>query len=306
MKLSIVTPVYNGVKFVPTYFEGLKNLKTPKNVDLSIIIVDNDSSDETVVLINSILETDHFKNLNIKCISYPEISSSYAARNFGVKYKESDYYIFTDIDCIFDCDYVNKLYELISISPYDIFGGEVKLFTYKNPNLYEVYDLLFGFNLNAYIKEDTGITANLVVSNNCFKMIRGFDPYISGADRNFCKKAKLEGFSFLYSKNIMVFHPARNSYCEHYIKTIRVAKGKALYAANKNIVFKIMAFIKNLISSIFQFHQIKTLFIKRNIYSNLNFYNKIKLFFLSFFLGMVGRLHINYRMLVKNHYVVNK
>jgi glycosyltransferase involved in cell wall biosynthesis len=296
IELSIITPVYNGSKFISAYFEALENLEIPENIKLSIIIVDNGSTDDSVVLIKKFLEEDRLEYLNGKILSYIDISSSYSARNFGVSHSNSDYYIFTDIDCIIHCDYINKLNELIISQSYDIIAGDVKLFTQKKPNIYEIYDLLFGFNLKVYKLEDTSITANLVVSNACITNMGGFDSYISGADRNFCRKAKQEGFNFFFADNIIVDHPARDSFTDHYIKTIRVANGKAKYVRNKGIGFRVKVFIKNFISCIFQLHQIKTLYLQKHIYSRLTIYDKIKLFLLSFYLGALGRLQINYKI----------
>jgi len=298
IKLKIITPVFNGFRFIPTYFDALENLEIPDGIKLSLVIVDNGSTDGSLMLINEFLKKDCFKFLNGIILSYTEISSSYAARNFGVNYSESDYYIFTDIDCKIHKDYVNKLNETIMSKSFDIIGGDVKIFTKKVPNFYEIYDLIFGFNMKSYESEDTGITANLVVSNDCFRNVNGFDPYISGADRNFCKKAKKKGFNFFFSESIIVDHPARDSFNDLYNKTIRIANGKSMYLRNRSIGFIVKVFMKNLLSSIIQIHQFKMLYARRHIYSKLKVFDKIKLFLFSFYLGAMGRLQINYRILI--------
>lgn len=296
-ELSIITPIFNGSKYIPNYIKALKNLELSKKVHLKVILVDNGSTDDSVEKIRMLIKEGGIGIKNLELYSFTEIQSSYAARNFGVQKTNSDYYIFTDIDCEINSEYIINLYQIISKHSYDIIAGDVKLYTESNPNIFEIYDSIFGFNIKAYKDEDTGITANLVVSDNCIENLGGFDPYISGADRNFCKKAKREGYSFYFKESIFVNHPARNSFKDLYNKTVRIANGKAEYVSKKKFIIKGKIFLKNLVSCILQIHQIKRLYTQRHIYSRLNFTNRLKLFALTFYLGAFGRIKINHRLL---------
>jgi glycosyltransferase involved in cell wall biosynthesis len=95
-KVSIVSPIYNGADFLPSF---VRNLLEYTFQDFEVIFVDNNSSDNSL----SVLKAELSKtNLDYKIFSELNKGSGYA-RNTGLKNAIGKYIIFIDCD-----DYIDK------------------------------------------------------------------------------------------------------------------------------------------------------------------------------------------------------
>lgn len=104
-KVSIISPVFNGAKFLPLF---IKNLSEYTFQDFEVIFVDNNSSDDSL----QILQTELSKtNLDFKIFSETNQGSGYT-RNTGLKNAKGKYVIFIDCD---DHIHPNKLEEDVKL-----------------------------------------------------------------------------------------------------------------------------------------------------------------------------------------------
>ena len=88
--ISIIIPVLNGSKFLERCFSTLEK-QTYSN--LEIIFIDNGSSDDTKVKIESYC----YKKKGIKLLNCSKLGPG-AARNVGIKYASGEYISFLDVD----------------------------------------------------------------------------------------------------------------------------------------------------------------------------------------------------------------
>lgn len=97
--VSIVIITKNHSKYLAKCLESILN-QNYKNFE--IIIVDHNSSDNTVEIIKS------FENEKLKYYIYNEKNNIAAVRNFGIKKSNGEYIFFTDSDCIVAKNWVEE------------------------------------------------------------------------------------------------------------------------------------------------------------------------------------------------------
>ena len=90
-KVSIISPVYNGANFLPTF---INNLLGYTFQDFEIIFVDNNSSDNSVEILQAELPK---TKLDYKILFEPIQGSGYT-RNTGLKNAKGKYVLFIDCD----------------------------------------------------------------------------------------------------------------------------------------------------------------------------------------------------------------
>jgi len=300
VNINVVVPCYNGREFIPVFFDSIARLIIPDNLLLHLILVDNGSADDSLTLLKKFsLEQ---KKIEITVLELCSVKSSYAARNFGANYAKCDYLLFTDIDCFFPDDYFIKLIEFIEEGSSDfVMAGNVLLRLSNMANVFECYDYLLGFNLQAYSREKTGVTANTIVPYNVFLQQGGFDIVESGGDRAFFKRVVNElNVHFIYAEKLYVYHPCRKSYQEILSKARRVGRGQVANYKKYSLIDRQKRFLMTIVSSLVQFHQIKILFSKRKFVLGLNSSKRILLILLVFWLGLYSRMYILVQMISKN------
>jgi teichuronic acid biosynthesis glycosyltransferase TuaG len=101
-KISVIIPLHNKEKTVILSIKSILN-QTYKNIE--IIIVDDNSSDNSVHVINKFLEN-YNGDINIKLLVHEMNKGCYAARNTGIKNATGHYIAFQDPD---DFSFSNRL-----------------------------------------------------------------------------------------------------------------------------------------------------------------------------------------------------
>lgn len=117
--VSVIVPVYNGEK---TILSCLNSIIRQDYASFEIIVVDNNSTDSTVEIVNSF---NYAKLLFMK-----DIQSSYASRNLGIANSNGEIVAFTDADCIAAPNWLSKLAaafqdEAVMIATGRVLDGEV-------------------------------------------------------------------------------------------------------------------------------------------------------------------------------------
>lgn len=121
MRISICVCTYNRARILPYCLESLTNLKIPANCEAEILVIDNNSVDNTKEVV------DHYSRRSPIKISYfhePEQGVS-AARNRGMKHAMGDYVGFLDDECVVKPNWLEvtvadiaEFYPLIIGGPY--------------------------------------------------------------------------------------------------------------------------------------------------------------------------------------------
>ena len=104
--VSIITPTYNSAKYIAETIQSAQN-QTHKNWEM--IIVDDCSQDNTVEIIQDLMEEDH----RIHLFQLSKNSGAAKARNFGIEKVTGKYMTFLDADDIWFTDFMQNSIETI-------------------------------------------------------------------------------------------------------------------------------------------------------------------------------------------------
>ena len=281
-EISLIVPIFNGTKYIKQFIDPL-NSNFFKG---QVIFVDNCSTDNS----HRIIEDYCKKNNNFKLVSYSKKKSSYAARNYGVKFSRNNIIAFTDIDCIPTKSYLNFLSSFNG--NFDLMTGPINVF-YKKKNIYEIFDKNTYLLQEYYVKNNYAATANLVITREVFNLVGGFPEFTSGGDNKFCKKCIDMGFKIHFENNLMILHPARGTFFDHISKAKRlgIGHGEIFNESYKNFYNFLKYFSKNLLSIFIPLNSIRV-YLRINQKEKINFFNNLKLIFLAFSVNLVQRLFI--------------
>lgn len=206
---------------VPTFKDNIRlrqclNALINQSIGLSkfeVIVVDNDP-ERSISIDNS-----YFQKLNLS-ILYETIPGSYAARNKGIKYANSEIIGFTDSDCIPDPDWLRnavKYFEKDQNKDIGILAGNVPLF-FKDSNSLtyaEIYEKYTGFDFESYVKEGSCGAGNWFSYKSVLEEFGGFNSELkSNGDTDLSKRISSK-YNVIYAPDVIVRHPAR-----YYVKDI--------------------------------------------------------------------------------------
>lgn len=142
MKVSVVTPNYNGVKFLKTFFESLEN---DSEYIGEVIIVDNGSGDGSREYIKNSTFT-----FPVRLVENTENTGFAPAVNQGILKAENEYIFSLNNDTEVKKGSIKSLVDLIS-SDDNIFSVQAKMLQYKNKDLID--DVGDEYNLLAWTKK---------------------------------------------------------------------------------------------------------------------------------------------------------
>ena len=119
MKISIIIPVYNAEKYLKRCVNSV--LTSLKNTDGEILLIDNNSKDNSLKLIKQLAK----ENAKIRA-EQCKIQGAAAVRNYGARLAKGDYIWFIDADDYISEDAISKLLNLAKQKSADIvmFGAE--------------------------------------------------------------------------------------------------------------------------------------------------------------------------------------
>ena len=113
MKVSVIIPVYNSEKYID---ECLRSVINQTFRGFEIIIVDNNSNDNTINIIKSYM----IKYKNITLIRLDENLKQGIARNVGVQNAIGEYIMFVDSDDKVSPEFIGKMYNKITADDADM------------------------------------------------------------------------------------------------------------------------------------------------------------------------------------------
>ena len=127
-KLSIIIPIYNSEKELPSTLDSIIN-QTMNFNEIEVIMVNDGSTDKS----EAIMEKYSKKYDNFISVHLDKNNGSPAKpRNIGIKYATSEYIMFQDSDDIYTTTACEYLYEIIQEENVDIVGGLLTVKDEKN------------------------------------------------------------------------------------------------------------------------------------------------------------------------------
>ena len=153
---------------------------------------------------------------------------SYAARNVVLPELSAPWVAFTDADCLPADDWLEQGLQAASHSQ-GLLAGAIRMVPSRpeQPSLADRLEIAFGMRQDHYVRQGGfGITANLWVQRPLLEGLGPFDAQRkSGADREFCLRARAAGIPVTYGPQCLVTHPARSE-AELYQKARRLIGGR--------------------------------------------------------------------------------
>lgn len=212
MEISVVIPVYNAEK---TILKCLKSLSSQTYRSFEIILIDNNSTDNSVQLIKDFISKN--EGLNIKLIHELK-QGSCAARNRGARIAKGKIIVNTDPDCVADKNWLKDILSafdddsigavagnIYGFSPESLIEKFLSIFTLRGSGKYQI--------LNRYnILEGGFATANLSIRKDVFKKIGGFDEDINiyGEDHDICARIYRAAYKIKTVPNAVIYHIHRS------------------------------------------------------------------------------------------------
>lgn len=135
-KISVISPVYNGKKYIINLIKSLSN-QTFK--DFEFLLIDDGSTDNTVKLAKSELEK---TNIDYKIISQQNGGQS-KARNLGIKNATGEWVVMIDSDDTIQSNYLNNLYSVTQKCDCDVVFCD--LHRVDDENIFEELDDSFDY-----------------------------------------------------------------------------------------------------------------------------------------------------------------
>lgn len=195
--------------------------------ELELIIVDNDSQDDSVKKIEKEIKEKKYKN--VKLASYDHNSGFGAGSNFGVSLTQGKYILFLNNDTqVYDrsifamAEYMSKHSEIA------IMGGQLQNNDKSLQHSVGVFYtplramlLLLGFQKFGFVDRNPKEIAQvdwvkgalLMIESNVFKKLGGFDEniFMYVEDMELCYRAKLVGYKTYFYPFTNIFHKEQGS-----------------------------------------------------------------------------------------------
>lgn len=215
MKLSVITPSFNGEQFIKDYLDSLvKNLPDQSE----IIIVDNGSSDQTREIIK--------KYRQVKLIENPTNEGFSKANNAGARVARGEHLLFLNQDIIVSKDSIEKMLSFAdqhpevgviapkligpdgkiqeSVANLPTFWRAVAEYIFNQKKAYEEY----APKGDREVEVESAYGAAFLIKKDLFEDIGGWDEryFIYYEDLELCRQVKRRGFKIMYLPNVEFKH----------------------------------------------------------------------------------------------------
>jgi len=192
--VSVIVPIYNGEQDLPGLLECLMAQTYPAQ-QVEYLLVDNGSSDRTPTLLTTATTSFAAKGLTFKALSEPNIQSSYAARNVGIRAAQGEFLAFTDADCYPDPNWLINLIQPFTDSTVGLVAGKIAALPGKTwvEKYSDCKDMLSQEHTLKNTFRPYGQTANLAIRTTALQQVGLFRPHLTtGGDADICWRIQAE------------------------------------------------------------------------------------------------------------------
>lgn len=222
--VSIVICCYNSAKLLPETIRHISKLKIPPCTSCEIVIVDNNSDDNTSDTARELLNKYITSNFTFKILFQP-IQGLSAARKMGFENSVNEYILFCDDDNLLSEDYILILTDTLGNNEkIGAAGGEsTAVSDVKFPDWFQKFQNSYSSGSQSEIKGDITRTAGAVwgagmaVRKKALVDLysKGFTPFLSdrkkesltsGGDIELCYALRLAGWKIWYEPSLKLQH----------------------------------------------------------------------------------------------------
>lgn len=218
MTLDVIIPTYNRSALLKTALESLLRAPVPPGLDLRILVVDNNSGDDTAAVVHGIAKG---ATLPIHYLLEPAQGSS-QARNAGVRSGTSDLVGFIDDDEEIEPDWYNVIWREFQDPSLDFLGGpclpnwQAPAPDWLPPGYHSAIGAIPPKPRGRYDDTHPGILngGNAVVRRRVYEQIglyaehlgRGAKGLLSEEDAEFFLRMRKAGMNGLYAPDLTILH----------------------------------------------------------------------------------------------------
>ena len=178
-----------------------------------VIVVDNGSK----TLPNLVVD----RHPNLRLLDEPEPGPG-LARNRGAEAARGDILCFIDADCRADRYWLEQALGTLASAPSGtVLGGDVRIWRSDTTEFgaIEAYESVFAYRFKEYIeKQGFSGTGNLAVRRPDFVKVGPFRGLEVAEDVEWGARARAAGMTIRYEPGMIVYHPARDSLRELFVK----------------------------------------------------------------------------------------
>lgn len=192
--ISVVT--YNSSRWVAKFVASLLALQYPKHL-LHVCFVDNQSTDNTLDELKTILPTITNAGMKAKILSRPNLGFG-AGHNVGIASRNSPYCLVTNIDIEFVPDSLAIIARMALLDSQEIAVWEFRQKPYEHPKLYDPVTGLTAWTSHACV----------LIRRSAFEAVGGYDEaiFMYGEDVELSYRLRREGFLLRYCPKAVVQH----------------------------------------------------------------------------------------------------
>lgn len=199
MRFDIILVTYNSAQWIQQYFNSI--LVSGDNLHLyNIIIVDNQSEDLTLELLEEYKLILQMKSCTMKIIKNKVNLGFGQANNIGFKYGTSDIVCFMNIDTEVLPGTFDHLEKEVNESATEVGLWEFRQLPYEHPKAYDIR--------THYTSWSSG--AAFAVRRKVYEQVGGFDPaiFMYGEDVDLSWRIRAQGYKLKYCPHIPIMHYA--------------------------------------------------------------------------------------------------
>lgn len=213
--VSVVVPVRNAPGRVKTCIEALLAQTYPQD-RYEIIVVDNDSTDQTRQVIQS---------YPVTLLIETSMASPYPARNRGIRHARGEIIALTDANVIPLPHWLEQGVQALEHEQADLAGGHITFTFSPEKTIGEIVDSLIYINIKGNVPKGMTVCTNLFARKAVFDAIGLFAHHIrSGGDTLWTWQATQAGFKLIYATQAEGLYPARKLF-PLLKKSYRTSKG---------------------------------------------------------------------------------
>ena len=167
MKVSIIVPIYNAENYIQATVKSILNQTFS---DFELILVDDGSTDNSLSICQDLSKKDE----RIKVV-HKENGGSSSAKNVGMEHASGEYIGFVDADDTIDEDYINNLYQGVSMHQADVCVGNMAFVCMKSGEIVSrrTVEMTGGFyEMLDFMKFYPKYMSNAIIGSPCNKLYR--------------------------------------------------------------------------------------------------------------------------------------
>jgi len=210
--ISVIIPYLNQPQGLETCLRSL-DAQTLGQSQFEVIVIDNGSIAPPGAIVA--------RHRRVRMLHEP-IPGPGQARNRGVQDAIGEILAFIDADCRAHPDWLRNALEAVRLLPDgSVLGGDVQIWHEDNApyTATEAYESVFSYRFKQYIeRHGFSGTGNMVVRRRDFEKTGPFADISVAEDVEWGQRARAAGLLFRYVPNMIVYHPARHSLHELFVK----------------------------------------------------------------------------------------